>query len=67
MALAKDTCRPFGFFVSVLSVFLVCFHLAEGGGKTLVLLDNSNTKETHSVFLNSLKGKNEMCSMHLIE
>ncbi|CAH3018268.1 unnamed protein product [Porites evermanni] len=55
MAHAKDTCRPFGFLVSLLAVFLVCFHLTEAGGKTLVLLDNSNTRETHSIFFNSLK------------
>ena len=60
MAHAKDTCRPFGFLVSLLAIFLVCFHLTEAGGKTLVLLDNSNTRETHSIFFNSLKGKNEV-------
>ena len=60
MAHAKDTCLPFGFLVSLLAVFLVCFHLTEAGGKTLVLLDNSNTRETHSIFFNSLKGKNEV-------
>ncbi|XP_044169192.1 dolichyl-diphosphooligosaccharide--protein glycosyltransferase 48 kDa subunit-like [Acropora millepora] len=55
MALAWDTCRTFGLFVSFLAIFLGCFHLTEAGGKTLVLLDNANTKETHSIFFNSLK------------
>lgn len=36
-------------------VLLACFDLTEAGGKTLVLLDNANTKETHSIFFNSLK------------
>ena len=57
MALAWDTCRTFGLFVSFLAIFLGCFHLTEAGGKTLVLLDNANTKETHSIFFNSLKGR----------
>ena len=67
MAHAKDTCRPFGFLVSLLAVFLVCFHLTEAGGKTLVLLDNSNTRETHSIFFNSLKGKNEIWEQQATE
>ena len=60
MAFVKDTCRSFGFFVSAFAVLLACLHLTEAGGKTLVLLDNANTKETHSIFFNSLKGKNEL-------
>lgn len=63
MALSRDTCRSLGFFVSTLVVFLACFKLTEAGGKTLVLLDNANTKETHSIFFNSLKGENEL--LHL--
>ena len=60
MAFAKATCRASGFFVSVLAILLACSHLIEAGGKTLVLVDNANTKETHSIFFNSLKGKNEL-------
>ncbi|XP_027051466.1 dolichyl-diphosphooligosaccharide--protein glycosyltransferase 48 kDa subunit [Pocillopora verrucosa] len=55
MAFLKDTCRSVGFFISTLVVLLACFDLTEAGGKTLVLLDNANTKETHSIFFNSLK------------
>lgn len=55
MVVARDTCRSFAFFASALVVFLGCFHFTEAGGKTLVLLDNANTKETHSIFFNSLK------------
>ncbi|KAL9970653.1 hypothetical protein ACROYT_G023063 [Oculina patagonica] len=50
-----DTCRSLGFFVSTLAVLLACFQLTEAGGKTLVLVDNANIKETHSIFFNSLK------------
>ena len=53
MAFLKDTCRSVGFFISTLVVLLACFDLTEAGGKTLVLLDNANTKETHSIFFNS--------------
>lgn len=63
MALSMDTCRSLGIFVSTLAVFLACFQLTEAGGKTLVLVDNANTKETHSIFFNSLKGRsNPHCS-----
>ena len=55
MAFLKDTCRSVRFFISTLVVLLACFDLTEAGGKTLVLLDNANTKETHSIFFNSLK------------
>ncbi|PFX29933.1 dolichyl-diphosphooligosaccharide--protein glycosyltransferase 48 kDa subunit-like [Stylophora pistillata] len=55
MALMRDTCRSVGFFISTLVVLLACFDLTKAGGKTLVLLDNANTKETHSIFFNSLK------------
>ena len=60
MAFSKDTCRSVGFFISTLVVLLACFDLTEAGGKTLVLLDNANTKETHSIFFNSLKGKTKL-------
>ena len=55
MAFLKDTCRSVGFFIFHLVVLLACFDLTEARGKTLVLLDNANTKETHSIFFNSLK------------
>ena len=61
MVVARDTCRSFAFFASALVVFLGCFHFTEAGGKTLVLLDNANTKETHSIFFNSLKGNGAWC------
>lgn len=60
MALSMDTCRSVGFFVSTLAVLLASFQLTEAGGKTLVLVDNANTKETHSIFFNSLKGKKKL-------
>lgn len=62
MAFLKDTCRSVGFFISTLVVLLAYFDLTEAGGKTLVLLDNANTKETHSIFFNSLKGKTKLHS-----
>ena len=55
VAFLKDTCRSVGFFISTLVVLLACFDLTEAEGKTLVLLDNANAKETHSIFFNSLK------------
>ena len=67
MALVRDTCRASGFFVSGLVVLFTCFHLTKAGGKTLVLLDNSNTKETHSIFFNSLKGKNRLQTLQAQE
>lgn len=57
MAPARDTCRSAGFFVYALVVLAIFVPSTEAGGKTLVLLDNANTKETHSIFFNSLKGK----------
>ncbi|XP_020608905.1 dolichyl-diphosphooligosaccharide--protein glycosyltransferase 48 kDa subunit-like [Orbicella faveolata] len=54
MAVSKDTCRLW-LFISTFTVFLALFQLTEAGGKTLVLVDNANTKETHSIFFNSLK------------
>ncbi|XP_031557244.1 dolichyl-diphosphooligosaccharide--protein glycosyltransferase 48 kDa subunit-like [Actinia tenebrosa] len=51
---AVDTCRSLGLF----SLFLLTFlHVSTAGKKTLVLLDNANTKETHSIFFGSLKDK----------
>ena len=43
-----------------LVVFLVCSlfsaPLVEGGGKILVLVDNINIQDTHSIFFSLLKG-----------
>lgn len=61
MALSKDTCR-LRFFISTFTVLLALFQLTEAGGKTLVLVDNANTKETHSIFFNSLKGRKNVQS-----
>lgn len=66
MVLLEDTCRSLWFFVSTLAVLFACFQLAEAGGKTLVLVDNANTKETHSIFFNSLKGRNKLAFEKLI-
>ena len=59
MALSKDTCRLW-FFISTFTVLVAFFQLTEAGGKTLVLVDNANTKETHSIFFNSLKGRKKL-------
>jgi hypothetical protein len=50
---ALDTCRSVGLFLLFLLTF---FHISIAGKKTLILLDNANTKETHSIFFGSLKG-----------
>lgn len=63
MAPARDTCRSAGFFVYALVVLAIFVPSTEAGGKTLVLLDNANTKETHSIFFNSLKGKTKQKTM----
>jgi len=57
---AMDTCRLCGF----LPLFFLSFcSLTLAGKRTLVLLDNANTQETHSIFFGSLKGeKSEKCA-----
>ncbi|KAK3738104.1 hypothetical protein QZH41_013842 [Actinostola sp. cb2023] len=51
---AVDTCRSVGFFaIFLLSLCSISF--AEK--RTLILIDNANTKETHSIFFGSLKDK----------
>ena len=35
--------------------------VVHGAGKVLVLVDNINTQDTHSIFLNSLKGIKCIC------
>jgi len=49
-----DTCRFAGFFL-VFLLSLSSFSFA--WKRTLVLIDNANTKETHSIFFGSLKDK----------
>lgn len=54
----QDECRTslqLRFFF-VLSVILGTLHGAVADGKTLVLLDNLNIKDTHSIFFRSLTG-----------
>ncbi|EDO40875.1 predicted protein [Nematostella vectensis] len=51
---ALHTCRFAGFCLLFLLSFL---HSSFAGQRTLVLLDNANTKETHSIFFSSLKAK----------
>ena len=42
---------------AVFLLFALCSaSVVHGAGKVLVLVDNINTQDTHSIFLNSLKG-----------
>jgi hypothetical protein len=43
--------------LTVLLLFALCSaNVVHGAGKVLVLVDNINVQDTHSIFLNSLKG-----------
>ena len=50
----EDTCRMVALCALI---FFSVFYSAHANEKTLVLIDNANTKETHSIFFNSLKGE----------
>lgn len=49
-------------FVASLACLL---QVALGDGKTLVLLDNPNLKDTHSIFFRSLAGEYQCLRIHL--
>lgn len=49
-------------FVATLACLL---QVALGDGKTLVLLDNPNIKDTHSIFFRSLAGEYQCFMIHL--
>ena len=59
----RDTCRSALLLVLVSSLL----YLASAKGNTLVLLDNANTKETHSIFFNSLRGECYGISNHKVD
>ena len=54
---AKYTCRAVGISALFLLIAVAILPAANAGGKTLVLLDNANTKDTHSIFFNTMKGE----------
>lgn len=41
-------------------LFAAMWHCVAADGKTLVLLDNLNIRDTHSIFFRSLAGDNEI-------
>ena len=44
--------------LAVFFIFALCSaNVVHGAGNILVLVDNINTQDTHSIFLNSLKGR----------
>lgn len=50
----------------LLCLSLVCMvHCALADGKTLVLLDNLNIRDTHSIFFRSLAGQCEICDIFI--
>ena len=59
----RDTCWLAAYSALVFLSFLCSTSASE---KTLVLIDNANTKETHSIFFNSLKGKASIYSLAFV-
>ena len=53
---SKYTCIGTMDLVLVLVLALYSAPLVQCGGKILVLVDNINTQDTHSIFFKSLKG-----------